>query len=633
MRFLQLKVRNFLSVGPEQVLNLAQRGLVSVFGANGDGKSCVTSEAVAWCLWGKTLRGLTADAVVNNAVGKDCSVSLTLDDNGTIYEISRGRKLKGKRANDLQIFVNGEEATQGINKDSQAEVDRIIGFSLESFQQSVLLSPSGASFCSLTDAQQKEILEDILQLSKISYAKNKALARLQIKKTELEILERERVYVQTARDSALARWQRLENEVIPQQRLKKLNDTATSAIHRGELEAKLDGLYERLLNPEIEYHFSAESIQTKLEEIDKALEVLRDRESATERAWHSAMTKDSLDYCCAIERIGHIKKQHAKLSEVGTAECPTCLQDVDQEHLFSCISGWLEELKELKAFESHYLQKQEDLKQAHAAILATLDRDKKDLLGSRAHYNSVLRGVLAATNERNRVVSDIKALEIQLNYQAEASEDVSTMFKLALEAKDEVKVKDSEIASLDAKRKVLRKEVAALEFWKTGFGNQGLKSLLLDNVLPYLTERAQYYADILSDGQYEVSFDNKKQLKNKEWKEELQVVVNNRQGGDKYEGISSGERRRIDIAISWALGDLAAHRVNKSLKFKSLDEPFENLDQAGVDAVVKLLHKVVKDYETILVVTHNDALRNLLPNEITVQKVGGFTKVVDTARD
>jgi DNA repair exonuclease SbcCD ATPase subunit len=149
----------------------------------------------------------------------------------------------------------------------------------------------------------------------------------------------------------------------------------------------------------------------------------------------------------------------------------------------------------------------------------------------------------------------------------------------------------------------------------------------MDNVVPFLTERAQSYADVLSGGDLKIEFSTQSQLANGEWRDKFQVSAINEQGADVYHGNSDGERRRIDIAVGWALADLAATRAKKSIRFRGLDEPFEHLDETGEDLVIKLLHKVLPQYETILCVTHSTHLRDQFPEEIMVTFENGFSKI------
>ncbi|NIR17999.1 MAG: AAA family ATPase, partial [Desulfobacterales bacterium] len=102
MKFRFLKAENFLSLGDVK-LKLANRGVVLIMGenrdasgasSNGAGKSAIW-DAMVWGLFGKTLRGITGDDVVNLKAKKNCKVRLSLkDDAGQDVKIIRYRKHK-----------------------------------------------------------------------------------------------------------------------------------------------------------------------------------------------------------------------------------------------------------------------------------------------------------------------------------------------------------------------------------------------------------------------------------------------------------------------------------------------------------------------------------------------------------
>jgi DNA repair exonuclease SbcCD ATPase subunit len=173
----KLSINNFLSVGPEVVVSLKDRGVIGVFGANkdtnaadsnGSGKSAIFSEAIAWVLYGQTLRGISSDDVVNLDKGNNCVVSLTIEEDISVYEIIRTRKLtKTKKANDTLVYLNGQNITRGTNQDTQILIDDIIGMDFNTFVQSVLLSYGTTPFSQMTDKEKNEVFENILELDKL----------------------------------------------------------------------------------------------------------------------------------------------------------------------------------------------------------------------------------------------------------------------------------------------------------------------------------------------------------------------------------------------------------------------------------------------------------------------------------
>jgi DNA repair exonuclease SbcCD ATPase subunit len=175
----------------------------------------------------------------------------------------------------------------------------------------------------------------------------------------------------------------------------------------------------------------------------------------------------------------------------------------------------------------------------------------------------------------------------------------------------------------------LQKDHDHYMFWVNSFGNQGIKSVLLDSVTPYLNQRANHYLSKLADSSIEVIFNTQTQLKGGEKRDKFSVDVSNKNGDAEYKGNSGGEKRRVDIAISMALQDLVSSRSNKSLDLVVYDEVYEGLDAVGCEAVIELLREKAKVFGTVIVITHNESLKQLFNRHITIKKEGGKTTVYE----
>jgi hypothetical protein len=173
----------------------------------------------------------------------------------------------------------------------------------------------------------------------------------------------------------------------------------------------------------------------------------------------------------------------------------------------------------------------------------------------------------------------------------------------------------------------LRTKVDYLEFWREAFSAQGIRSFILDNVTPVLNERAKYYCDLLTDGEMGIDFSTKTALKDGELREKFSINIHQKHGGTSYLSNSKGERQRANLAVAFALSDLAELHSNKRVDFRFLDEPFEGVDESGTEAIVALLQELQKRYPTVFIVTHQGHFKDVFPVQITMVKEDGVSRL------
>jgi DNA repair exonuclease SbcCD ATPase subunit len=184
------------------------------------------------------------------------------------------------------------------------------------------------------------------------------------------------------------------------------------------------------------------------------------------------------------------------------------------------------------------------------------------------------------------------------------------------------------ISNLIDKEKEINTKIAHINFWRIGFSNAGIKSKILNSITPFLNKQADIYIRDLTDGELTVIFSTQTQLKNGQTKEQFSVEVKNKNGASTYDGSSGGEKARADLAITLTLSDLYASRSKKSYPQRWFDEPFEALDEAGIEAVMDLLANMVSSCGSIFVITHQGAMKSLFNRTISFEKRNGETRLV-----
>jgi len=148
-----LTVKNFMSVGNStQAVNFDRKDLTLVLGENidlggddtgarnGTGKTTIIN-ALSYALYGQALTNIRKDNLVNKTNQKAMLVTIDFEVNGVDYKIERGRK-----PNVLKFYVGEQEQeakddnSQGDSRETQQEIERLLGMSHDMFKHIVALN-------------------------------------------------------------------------------------------------------------------------------------------------------------------------------------------------------------------------------------------------------------------------------------------------------------------------------------------------------------------------------------------------------------------------------------------------------------------------------------------------------------
>jgi DNA repair exonuclease SbcCD ATPase subunit len=638
VRFLRIELQNFLSFGPACEVALDQQGLLAVFGqnkdsatadSNGSGKSTLM-EAIVWCLYGETMRGYKGDEVVNRRIGKDCYVTLELADEGNQYLVTRHRKQSGvKKQNDVYLEVNGNPITAGINADTQALITTLVGMDFSTFTQSVMLYHRGKSFSEMKDSEQKAVLEEILQIDELSQAR--AVVRKRV------IAAQQRMVGVTAKLQTIANRQE-QGRVQLHKLTQSANQHRTLVLQRrrelqqqkAAAEVRMEDVY-RTTGLDVTLERQA-ALHTLVEQLEGDRADIQRKELEITKKYGDKRAEISNEVGQIQGSWNRITPAVQAMSSLAGKTCPTCHRDVDPDEAEATIEALESHGEKLRGRLNALDKKRQRFENQEKSALKKAQEGSAEVTRKLGTARAELQTVTEAIHKRRTELRLICQLEQQVFHLRDEIDELDASenpyHNLVADAEKEMSDLAKQVKILRYEERALDIELRHLNYWDIGFSNSGLKSYVIENVIPFLNQRAQHYANILTDGDLRIEFSTTKELKKGGVKEEFQVNVINKAGADVYKGNSDGERRRIDLAVGWALGDLAAQRAKKPIRFKGLDEPFENLDETGEDRVIKLLHSVLSDYETIVCVTHSTHLRNQFPAEIMVRKENGISAVV-----
>ncbi len=154
------------------------------------------------------------------------------------------------------------------------------------------------------------------------------------------------------------------------------------------------------------------------------------------------------------------------------------------------------------------------------------------------------------------------------------------------------------------------------------FGKHGIPSLIIEQTLPEIEQRANDLLSQLSDGLTQIRLETLKDKKSgRGTKETLEIRITDEQGVSRpYETFSGGEAFRVNFALRIALSQLLAERSGVRIRTLVIDEGFGTQDEQGVQNLVDAIQKVQDDFDKILVITHLKELKEVFPVRIEVVK-------------
>ena len=175
----------------------------------------------------------------------------------------------------------------------------------------------------------------------------------------------------------------------------------------------------------------------------------------------------------------------------------------------------------------------------------------------------------------------------------------------------------------EALREELAGRISQYVALERAFGKDGVPAMLIEQALPQIEVKANEILERLSGGEMHISFVTQQAYKDKkreDLRETLEIQISDSAGMRDYEMFSGGEAFRINFAIRLALSEVLAQRAGARLQTLVIDEGFGSQDEAGRQRLVEAINLVRADFAKILVITHIEALKDVFPTRIEVEK-------------
>lgn len=286
-----------------------------------------------------------------------------------------------------------------------------------------------------------------------------------------------------------------------------------------------------------------------------------------------------------------------RLQTWGVCDCPTCFQQVPQEHLAGHVQRLGEELpKAVAAFDSAHQASLECERQINAV---NAERIRLSVRGAEVHNR-------VAAIDTADAMGDARFEVIQ--------RELGQLDDMKISAEAELRRVEAAQADMESKAQATQAAVATLQgerqyvsWWTEGFSIRMLRGARLGSTLEKMNEPLNDYCNRLFDGLIQVRLSPVKQQKTAAPKSAVSVEVQGPSGC--YELASGGQQRCIDLALHFALRRFASKAAKGwSSNFLIGDEVFDHLDQATAERAVSIIRE---EAPRVFLITHSPALRAL----------------------
>lgn len=567
MRIKSIKLKNFLSFGNVN-LNLIQNinddpTLYVIDGinydndsedaSNGSGKSALIGESITYNIYGKGLRGTRTKVRLNDMIKYGCQnmfneVEYLIETPGgpKSLVITRSKQLDG--ASTVNVSIDGEEKTKRTKHLSDKDIKLFINILPEVFSQVIIYYRDNINLLSMNYGQRLDFFKNVIDLSLIDDYYNKIKDFKNMNDRFLDKL----IYNYKNTKEII--------DIVDENRDK----------YKTYLESKLNELYSELKILESKKFEDTEFLETKLSELDKQLgeldKVILDCQS------NITYTRKNMD---------KLEKELKKIDSLVDVECPTCKQYVPKKHIDSISERYKNELNTLSNELNKLLN---NLDQANAEK-RKINKDKSNLKEKIDKINNA-----KILNKQN-----IKNIKIEIN---KLENEIKELQNTSDNTVDKNKY-EKRLEAITRAINIRNNWKQNSEYWYNLFAPKSLlRSAIIRRYINVLSDIFEYYVSKLYNNEIlsKIEIDDDGQIDILLYKDNFET---------NYWQMSSGERKRIDIAMMFSLYEFTSYLNPNIPRFLILDEIFDSLDYPGIRAVTEALLDVQQRHKVdLFVISH-----------------------------
>jgi DNA repair exonuclease SbcCD ATPase subunit len=693
LKLKSLTAKNFMSVGnATQAVHFDRSDLTLVLGENldlggddtgarnGTGKTTIIN-ALSYGLYGQALTNIKKDNLINKTNGKNMVVTIDFEVNNKAYRIERGRK-----PTFTKLYIDGEEQTgyqddsQGDSRETQADIERLLGMSHDMFKHVVALNTYTEPFLSMRANDQRQIIEQLLGVTILS-EKAEQLKNL-IKNTK-DMIQEEKIRIKAVQDANLRIVEQIDNLKKRQRLWQTKHDEDCNKIEKNLISLGKIDIDAEIANHRLREQFLANK---KLEDQLKSIEVR-----------HNMWAKKHLDDCNAIKlNIANLSSIdidseiaiHRDIAEYDAKvkrrdEAKRWIASIDvanakEEKLQEKLKKEIEDLKNHKCYACGSELHDNNQADILAAKEAALRESALQFIASEGqrmdHYTTLkeigeltpppkpyYKKLEEALNHRNTLENMNATLESRILEPSPFSEQI---VELATELNNKEYIDESQIGkfhydtiedalnhrnTLEQLANLLLEKQSEADPYDEQIAEMEQNAIqeVTWNTINNLTQMQEHQEFLLKMLTNKDSFVRKKIIDQNlsylnsrlgsylaaiglphevRFQNDLNVEITELGRDLDFDNLSRGERNRLILSLSWAFRDVWEN-LYQHINLLFIDELIDSgMDASGVENSLAILKRMGRERnKTIFLVSHREELSGRVNNILTVTKENGFT--------
>lgn len=568
-----ISFRNFLSYGDYLTeINLSRLGPCLITGANGSGKSTIVN-AILYPFFGRTMHAARpGDRIVNKLVNKDCLVSARLK-NGDI--ITRTRKMTGH--NELVVERQGEPilSTLSTTPNQQAQLNRLYDLDWHTFCNTAFLTQIGRTWFEMPEPQRKKEIERALRIDRLTL-------RAQVTKAKLDTTTRNQTTLRQQAESLQQQIESIAEDIGEAKQSEVRFEDQRSDRLKGAIAQARDykSQYDAIAVPDLEH--------------------LRQRWVAIENARQAAqrLADQVRDYQRQESVAAHAEREAVRLIKLWEDKagkvCTACRQEVSHTHTDA----------EIMPYRTTQTEAAQIIETSRAANQRTRAKIAKveEAIATTAPALSIREAEAILARRIGLIKSAQQWADQATKIKSETNPHATLIVKLEARLAEKT-TKQTDLTSELERLDVLVKHYSYI--FKSYNDRRKIKSFSVAKYRPLLNSRFKHYLD-----KFKLGIDI-------EITDSLGVDTS----GADYDFMSGGERKRVDASFMLARFDVREALYGRQSNVIVLDEVDARMDAEGVECLADIiLNDLATRVDTILVISHQQSMRDIFPNQIRIGK-------------